>query len=89
MEKNETKEIYFNDITALRVNPDYMFYYVHWTRYGIAIGLNLILVSTCKKELQNLFFLACVCVNKTNMFAFSYLPFTVCSIHEITPTQPL
>ena len=29
---NVTKEFLIYNVTSLRVNPDYMLYYIHWTR---------------------------------------------------------
>ena len=31
-ENNISREILIYNVTSLRVNPDYMFYYIHWTR---------------------------------------------------------
>ena len=31
-ENNVSQEVLIYNVTSLRVNPDYMFYYIHWTR---------------------------------------------------------
>ena len=31
-ENNVSQEILIYNVTRLRVNPDYMYYYIHWTR---------------------------------------------------------
>ena len=31
-ENNVTEEIVIYNVTSLRVDPDYVYYYIHWTR---------------------------------------------------------
>ena len=30
--RNVTREVLIYNVTSLRVDPDYMYYYIHWTR---------------------------------------------------------
>ena len=34
-EKNVTEEILIYNVTELRLNPNYMYYYIHWTRSAV------------------------------------------------------
>ena len=34
-ETNDTLELVTLNVTSLRLDPDYMYYYIHWTRWGI------------------------------------------------------
>ena len=31
--RNVTREVVIYNVTSLRVDPDYMYYYIHWTRW--------------------------------------------------------
>ena len=32
--RNVTREVMIYNVTSLRVDPDYMYYYIHWTRWS-------------------------------------------------------
>ena len=33
-EANTTQEVVYFNVTSLRIHPDYVYYYVHWTRWA-------------------------------------------------------
>ena len=44
--RNVTREVVIYNVTSLRVDPDYMYYYIHWTRWGNIINNGIILYYT-------------------------------------------
>ena len=40
-ETNISSEIIIYNVTSLRLDPDYMYYYIHWTRWGRHPSINL------------------------------------------------